>query len=188
MAQCKWGRPGAETAACGPRYAGMMGDVEGGLRPVVTDEDVRVVVEALPGGPASVSAARRRVLRALDAWHLDALGDTAALLVSELVTNAMLHTGADVEVRVVREADAVRVTVLDRSPRRPVRRRHGLEAGTGRGLGLVDTLALDWGTCGPVDGWAKGVWVLLPTDGARLPDADEGALYGEDWLAVVGDL
>jgi len=91
-------------------------------------------------------------------------------------------------VRVSCEPGAVRVTVLDSSPRPPVRRRHGLSAGTGRGLGLVEALAADWGTSGPVDGWAKGVWFRLPTDPSQLRDAGEGALYGDDWLAVVADL
>ena len=155
---------------------------------MVTDDDVPAVVVPLPPGPAGVSAARRRVLAALDGWGLQGLDDTAALLVSELVTNAVLHARGDVEVRVERRADAVRVTVLDRSARRPVRRRHGLEAGTGRGLGLVDTLSSDWGVADPTDGWAKGVWFELPTDPARPPATDEGALYGEDWLALVSHL
>ena len=87
-----------------------------------------------------------------------------------------------------RDPEHVQVTVLDRSPRRPVRRRHGLGASTGRGLGLVEVLADGWGTADGVDGWSKGVWFLLPSDVDRLPGVDEGALYGEDWLALVADL
>ena len=141
----------------------------------------------LPAAPDSTSRARTAVRRTLTDWDLGHLVDTATLLVSELTTNVVLHARTDFEVRVERRGDAVRVTVLDRSPRDAVRRRYGLQAGTGRGLGLVDTLAADWG-CSPGDGpWAKAVWFEVASDGAE-PDTAEGALYGEDWLALVDEL
>ena len=151
-------------------------------------DELRAGAVSLPADASSVAAARRHVQATLCAWGLGALVDTAALLVSELVTNALLHAGSELEVRVARDPEHVQVIVLDRSSRRPVRRRHGLGAGTGRGLGLVDVLADGWGTADGVDGWAKGVWFLLPSDADRLPRAEEGALYGEDWLALVADL
>ena len=155
---------------------------------VVAVDELRAVAVALDAGPSSVAGARAHVRATLARWGLSALTDTATLLVSELVTNSLLHARTDLEVRVARDPRSVQVTVLDRSPARPVRRRHGLQAGTGRGLGLVATLSCGWGTTEGVDGWAKGVWFLLPADAELLPQADEGALYGEDWLAVVADL
>ena len=140
----------------------------------------------LPGAPESTRAARGAVREALRAQGLDAQVDTAELLVSELVTNAVLHARSDLEVQVLRRDDVVRVAVLDADGRRPSRRRYGLAAGTGRGLGLVETMASAWGTSQDAGPWAKAVWFELST--TSVPTHDEGALYGEDWLALVDDL
>ena len=148
------------------------------------DEACRGAVR-LPPVPESISAARAAVRRALREWDLEALVDTAQLLTSELATNAVLHARTELEVRVERLGERVRVSVLDRSPASAARRRYGLESGTGRGLGLVEALSAAWGT-DPVEGWSKGVWFEL--DLAGVADASEGALYGEDWLALVDDL
>ena len=148
------------------------------------DEACRAVVR-LPATPDSISTARATVRRALRAWDLDALVDTAQLLTSEVATNAVLHARTDFEVRVERRGDRVRVSVLDGSPRRAARRRYGLDSGTGRGLGLVEALSAAW-ACEPADGWAKVTWFEL--DPAATPDSDEGLLYGEDWLSLVDDL
>lgn len=89
------------------------------------------------------------------------LAETLVLLVSELVTNAVVHTGASAWLRVGRPADAptpgtVRVEVLDRSARPPHPRR-AAEADTGgRGLELVDCLADRWGW--QADGAGKRIW------------------------------
>ena len=141
----------------------------------------------LPPAPDSTSRARAAVRRTLTDWQLEHLVDTVTLLVSELTTNVVLHARTEFEVRVERHGDLVRVTVLDRSPRRAARRRYGLQAGTGRGLGLVETLSVAWG-CGPAEGgWTKAVWFEISTAPVE-DDAGEGALYGEDWLALVDEL
>ncbi|HWH30416.1 MAG TPA: ATP-binding protein [Mycobacteriales bacterium] len=141
----------------------------------------------LPPVPDSTGRARSAVRRALTDWRLDHLVDTTTLLVSELTTNVVLHARTDFEVQVERRADVVRVTVLDGSSGRAVRRRYGVEAGTGRGLGLVETLSVAWG-CSPGRGeWSKAVWFEVPVDGSETP-GEEGALYGEDWLALVDEL
>ena len=57
---------------------------------VVMDE-VRAVAVVLPADPASVGVARRHVQEALRDWGLGSLVDTASLLVSELVSNALRH-------------------------------------------------------------------------------------------------
>jgi anti-sigma regulatory factor (Ser/Thr protein kinase) len=145
------------------------------------------VAVRLPAAPDSVSSARRAVRRALDDWHLDHLVDTVTLLVSELCTNVLLHAGTDFEVRAEHGAGRVRVTVFDASAGDAIRRRYGVDSGTGRGLGLVETLSTAWGTCGGDGQWAKGVWFEL-SDAEQDDDAPEGALYGEDWLALVDDL
>lgn len=123
----------------------------------------------------------RRVLRAT----LDGAGvaedtvDTAILLTSELVTNAVLHARTEVHVTVVVD-DGVRVEVHDNSGMLPATRSHAVDSMTGRGLGIVGQLADDYGVeledptaMGTSDG-GKTVWFSLsrgPTP-AREPAAD----------------
>jgi anti-sigma regulatory factor (Ser/Thr protein kinase) len=150
--------------------------------------EARHAAVRLPPAPDSVSSARTLARRTLDGWGLDHLVDTAALLVSELATNVLLHARTPFELQVHHRGDRVRVVVQDGSAGAPVRRRYGLDAGTGRGLGLVETLTSDWGTQAASGAWRKAVWFELPTDPALQPGSDEGALYGDDWLALVDDL
>ena len=130
----------------------------------------------LAGEPLSVRDARRLVARTLREWELDHLEESATLLVSEVVTNAVLHARTALCIELERRGDVVRVTVADGSSRRPERRRHGLSAGTGRGLGLLATLAVEWGSGPAEDPWRKDVWFELPVDPADLPNPGEGAL------------
>jgi anti-sigma regulatory factor (Ser/Thr protein kinase) len=141
----------------------------------------------LPGAPDSISTARSTVREALTGWGLEHLTDTATLLVSELSTNVLLHARTDFEVRVERAAGTVRVTVLDGSDREATRRHYEIDAGTGRGLGLVAGLATAWGTAAAGDPWSKAVWFELDDSGDEGAAVD-GALYDEDWLTLVEDL
>lgn len=96
----------------------------------------------LPPETASVPAARRWVGGQLA--DVPEAADRAALLVSELVTNAVLHAGTAVTVTLERHRGAVRVAVADDSPRRPELKHYDVAAGTGRGLHLVASLADRW--------------------------------------------
>lgn len=126
---------------------------------------------ALPCDPRSVGAARRFVTSRLVAWGHSALTDTAALLVSELVTNALLHAGSAVSVAVSDTEGCVRVEVADTSPVHPRQRHNSLVSGTGRGLVLVDRLARGWGAEQRDTG--KAVWFELCDGGAAVePDLD----------------
>jgi anti-sigma regulatory factor (Ser/Thr protein kinase) len=71
--------------------------------------------------------------------------DTAELLTSELVTNALLHAGTDLTVQVESHDHTVRVAVEDGSPNGPRRGRPDDAALGGRGIPLVETLASAWG-------------------------------------------
>lgn len=122
----------------------------------------------IPGAPAAVRSARRLVTTTLEEWGLPHLVEYSALLVSEVVTNAVLHARSDVEVEISRADDVVRISVLDGAARPPERRRHGLHAGTGRGLGLLDAIALRWGTDPAELPFRKAVWFELPVDADRL--------------------
>ena len=130
----------------------------------------------LAGQPADAGDARRLVSRTLRDWRLDHLQDTATLLVSEVVTNAVLHARTRLVIELQRRGSTVRVTVSDCSDRLPKPRRADREAGTGRGLGLVASLASAWGTAPGVEPWRKDVWFELPTDPRALPHPGEDAL------------
>ena len=99
----------------------------------------------LPATARSVTEARRFVLDALTNWRLDALADTAALLTSEVVTNAVLHARTSVDVVVLRLGGGIAVEVTDGSATQPRARRATAEATTGRGMALLDQLATSWG-------------------------------------------
>ena len=115
--------------------------------------------------PAAVSArdARRFVNDALHRLGFEAHADTAALLVSELVTNAVLHAHSVLTVRVLRQSAALRVEVEDGSGLAPVQRQFSEDSATGRGLLLVEALAASWGTSPTAAG--KVVWFELAAEG-----------------------
>ncbi|MCX2971133.1 MULTISPECIES: ATP-binding protein [Streptomyces] len=98
--------------------------------------------------PRTVGRARDLVRAALHTWGLDGLTDRAALVVSELVTNSIQHSGR----RMVRvsitlpQRDQVRISVSDKSSELPVRQAPDGQAESGRGLLLVDALADRWET------------------------------------------
>ncbi|MEV0849574.1 ATP-binding protein [Streptomyces sp. NPDC049954] len=117
-----------------------------------------------PAVEESVPPARRAVRYCALGWGLDAgLADTAELLASELVTNAVLHADGADDCRVTCELSgaAFTVTVIDQGNGIPSMRRE--EAGEpepgGRGLLLVDTLADEWGVRGAAPG--KAVYFVL---------------------------
>jgi GAF domain-containing protein/anti-sigma regulatory factor (Ser/Thr protein kinase) len=86
----------------------------------------------------------------------------AALLTSELVTNAVLHAATPMCVTLHILPDRIRVDVADRNASFPAIKDYGRDAATGRGLTLFNTLASDWGVQA-VDG-GKIVWFELPVD------------------------
>jgi PAS domain S-box-containing protein len=113
-------------------------------------------VRRLPPVPESAREARRFVSEALVGLDADVVA-TVELLTSELVTNAVLHAATELEVRVWASDDRVHVSVLDGRAERPVYRGEtDTDAATGRGLGLVEALASDFGVDNSES--AKTVW------------------------------
>lgn len=90
--------------------------------------------------------------------HIEVLED-AVLLVSELVTNSVLHGGPPVVVAVDCDGEALRVRVRDGSTALPARRQAQRVDEGGRGLELVANLSQDWGVDPVEDG--KHVWFVL---------------------------
>ncbi len=112
--------------------------------------------ETLAPEPASVSRARRLIRLALEEAGRGDLVDEATLLVSEVVTNAVLHAGTSIELRCRIDGGGLRLEVADGSPVIPSVRHYDANASTGRGLGLVATLASSWGI--EANGHGKTVW------------------------------
>ncbi len=133
----------------------------------------------LEADPVSVSAARRFVVEALVASGRPGDADTVELLVSELVTNAVLHARSRTELVVQVEGETLRVEVRDTSCNLPTVRAHGRESETGRGLELVELLSDRWGAEldeGPeAGGDGKSVWFELALDEpiSAFPPSDD---------------
>lgn len=118
----------------------------------------------LAPAPGSARAARRFVDATLGSWECGRAVEVVVLLANELVTNAVLHADTDVDLRLRRATDRVRVEVGDRSGGRPEARELLPGAQTGRGLALVDALADRWGV-DPGGTEGKVVWFEVPLDG-----------------------
>ena len=119
------------------------------------------LVFPLEGSRQSVSRTRRLVDDVLARWDVPAgVRDDAALVVSELVTNAVLHGDPPAELRLRRGTGHVVLEVHDGASFLPRKLRPGIQDEHGRGLQIVATLAQRWGTR-PTPG-GKAVWCVLP--------------------------
>lgn len=121
----------------------------------------------LPAEARSVARARELACGQLAAWGLESLADTAELLVSELVTNALRHGHGEIRLRLLRDRTVV-CEVWDAHRAQPRRRRARDTDEGGRGLQLVDLLSESWGSRPTPHG--KAVWFAL-----ALPDGAAAA-------------
>jgi two-component sensor histidine kinase len=88
----------------------------------------------------SVTKARRFVTATLQAWDLSAFVSNVALVVSELVTNSIIHAQSNVTVRLAHANGTVTLQVEDDGSALPNPRHHDVAAPTGRGLRLVGAM------------------------------------------------
>ncbi|MFJ8636252.1 SpoIIE family protein phosphatase [Streptomyces sp. NPDC093568] len=125
--------------------------------------------------PDAVMHARRFTARTLRRWHVQEAADAVLLVVSELVTNALVHTQGSVRLDLVLRGNRVRVSVSDSSPRAPAKPVIvDWESTGGRGLLLVEAVSDAVGTV-PVAG-GKQVWseITVPRDGPGPADESPG--------------
>jgi len=145
-----------------------------GLRGDRTLDDAALLVARVRGIPSSskaewtvapeppaVALSRRTVRATLGGWGLGQLGDTAELLTSELVTNALLYTEGPISVRLLRDRTLL-CEVYDGSETVPRLRAAADDDDGGRGLHLVKELSNRWGTRRTTTG--KTVWFELRLD------------------------
>ncbi len=147
--------------------------VEGFVR---KDDDVRLLVDVLvdvtaeraPAGAAleladdlaSAARARRFVEEQCARWGFDAIVDDALLVVSELVTNAVVHAQSTSELRLTPGQGVLRIEVSDDGPAAPDPQLAGEDDEHGRGLLLISVLSAAWGTEASPSG-GKVVWADL---------------------------
>ena len=137
----------------------------------------RTVLTVFAALPRAARDARTFTSRVLAAWALSHLAETATLLVSELITNAIAHAGGVIDspddptellgkVAPVMLCVSLRETLLieiwDQSPTPPIRRAAADDAESGRGLELVAMLSKEWG-CNVLTSGGKIVWFALET-------------------------
>ena len=104
----------------------------------------------------------RRLVRDALAPCPPQLVESASLVISELVTNAVLHARTEIGVVVELLADGgVRLEVSDDSSVLPRRRHYSEGSSTGRGLILVEALTAEWGVDPKADSEGKTVWAEL---------------------------
>jgi PAS domain-containing protein len=107
--------------------------------------------------PDAVAHARRFTSRTLRSWDVTEQRDTILLIVSELVTNALVHTQGAVRLDLTLAGERLRVAVSDASPRTPVKpANQAWDATGGRGILLVEAVSGSYGSV-PLGG-GKQVW------------------------------
>jgi anti-sigma regulatory factor (Ser/Thr protein kinase) len=116
----------------------------------------------LPAHTTAPSAARGFVARHLREWRLQPLVGPASLVVSELVTNSVVHAATPVEVTLSRSDGRIQVVVRDHADGTPQTPGEGVAEHTvgGRGLLLVHAVSRSWGVF-PARPRGKAVWAVL---------------------------
>ncbi|MFD5326623.1 SpoIIE family protein phosphatase [Streptomyces sp. NPDC127092] len=123
----------------------------------------RTMMTVAQAEPERIAAAREQMRQLLHDWKDGDQVDSAVLMVSEMVTNVLVHTDGDAllvaEVVCRDHARRLRVEVADASDELPHKRHPGEMASSGRGLILMEMLAHRWG----VDprGEGKAIWFEL---------------------------
>ena len=114
--------------------------------------------------PQQVAVGRRFTRQTLTAWQHTDLADTACLLVSEILTNAVHHARQMIGLRLHHTAREVIAEITDDNTQLPQRTLPAAADESGRGLTLVEALAGTWGA--RLSSTGKTVWFTLAIDPA----------------------
>jgi anti-sigma regulatory factor (Ser/Thr protein kinase) len=139
----------------------------------------------LPHAPSSVSVVRRRLAEELlESGVYEDIADDAAVIVSELISNALRHArplpSGDIRVAWTRQGDVIQLAVSDGGAMtEPRRTRATLSSLGGRGLGIVETLSDGWGVLHEDGGTT--VWATL-----HSPHSPNGSGGGSPMQAPQG--
>lgn len=120
-------------------------------------------------GLAGIGRVRHEVASHLRRCNCTNIPD-AVLVLSELVTNAVLHAGGAEHIVIVCDDEWIRICVHDAGPEEAAPRHEAPVVG-GRGLHIVGHLAREWGST-PSDG-GKDVWAVLPCTTSAAPAPDD---------------
>ncbi|MCX4582476.1 ATP-binding protein [Streptomyces sp. NBC_01481] len=137
---------------------------------------LRALATPLDSDPREVSRARRTARGALTSWGLGDLADDMALIVSELVTNAVQHGEGPIVMVLQQRDDTVLIEVADASPRLPVPRQESAGEESGRGLALVQACSDDWGCRARGRNDGKWVWCRRSLRSAATTPVDQPSL------------
>jgi serine phosphatase RsbU (regulator of sigma subunit)/anti-sigma regulatory factor (Ser/Thr protein kinase) len=123
----------------------------------------RTMLTVAQAEPERIGTARRHLRDLLHDWPSEDQKDSAVLLLSETLTNVLVHTDADAlvvaEVTGAPGERRIRVEVTDTGQELPHRRSPGEMASSGRGLMLIEMLADEWGVAPRGEG--KSIWFDL---------------------------
>ncbi|CAL9498643.1 SpoIIE family protein phosphatase [Streptomyces sp. enrichment culture] len=123
----------------------------------------RTALTVAQAEPERVSVARQQLRELLHDWNAPDQVDTAVLLLSEMLTNVLVHTDSDAlllaEVTDGGDGRRIRIEVTDTGDDLPHPRRPGELASSGRGLLLIELLAHTWGVA--PRGRGKSIWFEL---------------------------
>jgi anti-sigma regulatory factor (Ser/Thr protein kinase) len=131
-----------------------------------TTKPIPLISFSLPGDPCSVRMARFYIRSALGYHDLAGYAEDAEVVCSEMISNALRHTGARVFAVALARLEAVGavgIVVTDPSPLPPVMRRPESDDPRGRGLLLVAALSWRWGRV--PWGSGKAVFAILTGEG-----------------------
>ena len=124
---------------------------------------------ALPPEFTSPKAARTFLLEVMARWAVPVDADAATLVVSELVTNAVLHAQSALVLKLGAADQTLVISVEDRAPAFDPEDSPGRPGG-GRGLAIVAAVAEEWGV--EPTGEGKRVWCRLALTPGAMADYD----------------
>ncbi|MHB9861459.1 ATP-binding protein [Streptomyces sp. YIM S03343] len=132
----------------------------------VTEPRLRCVLP-FEAAPAEVGTLRRAAVAQLRRWGVPVAHDEAALLVTELATNVVKHVGAGASAALILEwrGERLRLELHDKSSAVPALKAATRDEECGRGLQLLDSLAVDWGSVLTAGG--KSVWCEVSLGGGQ---------------------